>query len=350
MKARMQRSYRLVFGKSWWQHLLFWGVLFFLLLGIFSSGSSNWFLEINLIYTAIFLFPLAALTYMNLYVLISHLFRKEHYLAYALSLPFLVALGAGILYMLFERWIDHILPSYYFISYYSYWELLLFSGGVLILSTLLKLSRSWFLLLRMEQAQASQQLHTLQGQINPHFLLNSLQTIYALSLKSHEKTPEVILKLSDILKYTLYETEQAHIPLEDELNLVRDYVDMYRYRVDGDRIQILLTMDGDPGKLRIAPMLLIPFIENCFKHGLGPGKEAQSIHILVHIKGNEISLSTENPEKTRTHTPSAGLEGGGIGIRNTRRRLDILYPERHKLDISQNEGIFRVKLQLKLDS
>ena len=126
---------------------------------------------------------------------------------------------------------------------------MIYSGSILLLTTLLKLSRSWFMLLRMERMTTRHQLKSLQSQINPHFLLNSLQTIYALSLEKSDHTPEVILQLSEILKYTLYETEQPKIGLQKEMQLIKDYVEMYRYRVDPLRADIKLITEGDPEDL-----------------------------------------------------------------------------------------------------
>ena len=166
--------------------------------------------------------------------------------------------GAFFLYVLFDRWIDLILPNYYFISYYSVAQLMIYSGSILLLTTLLKLSRSWFMLLRIERISTTQQLRSLQSQINPHFLLNSLQTIYALSLEKSEHTPDVILQLSEILKYTLYETEHPKISLQKEIQLIKDYVDMHRYRVDPSRADISLNSRGRRGRFANCPHVADP--------------------------------------------------------------------------------------------
>ncbi|MCK4989355.1 MAG: sensor histidine kinase [Bacteroidales bacterium] len=271
----------MIFKSRWWQHLIFWGVVLFILLNIFKTSSS--LEKIDLIYTLIFMVPLIAISYLNLYHFIPRYLRKEQYLFYVLFFLVLLVAGAVFLYFLFDRWIDLVLPNYYFISYYSVPQLMLFTGSSLMLTTLLKLSRSWFMLLRVERMTTSHQLKSLQSQINPHFLLNSLQTIYALALERSERTPDVILQLSEILKYTLYETEHSRVKLEKEIGMIRDYVEMYRYRVDPIRADIKLEVEGEPGDLVIAPMLLIPFIENSFKHGLqgGPGGAFVRIHILI---------------------------------------------------------------------
>jgi sensor histidine kinase YesM len=334
----------MIFRNRWWQHLIFWGVVLFILLNIFSTSSS--YEKIDLIYTIIFLVPVIVITYLNLYYFIAHYLRKEKYLLYALFFLLMVAAGAFFLYFLFDRWIDLLLPNYYFISYYSVVQLMLFTGSILLLTTLLKLSRSWFMLLRMERMTTTHQLRSLQSQINPHFLLNSLQTIYALAMEKSERTKDVILQLSEILKYTLYETESSRIRLDTEIAMIRDYVEMYRYRVDPIRADIQMNVEGEPGELQIAPMLLIPFVENSFKHGLRGGSGGAFIRIAIRIEEGAMHFSIEN--NLGDSDPVELENRKGIGIENTKQRLELLYPGKYKLEIGKNDKIFRVKLYLKL--
>ena len=336
----------ILFRRRWWQHLIFWGVALMILLNVFSTSST--FQRIDLIYTLIFLVPVAGLVYLNLYLLIPRYLRREKYLLYGVSFIALVALGAVILYYLFDRWIDHILPGYYFISYYSIPQLMLYTGSFLILTTLLKLSRSWFMLLRMERMTASHQLRSLQSQINPHFLLNTLQTIYALSLEKSERTPGVILQLSEILKYTLYETEHPRVKLEKEIHMIRDYLEMYRYRLDPERAEIRFEVEGDPGDRLIAPMLFLPFIENSFKHGLQGGQKKAWVDIRFHIDPERVRFEIEN--NLGETDPVRWEKQGGIGIRNTRHRLGLLYPGKHHLRIERDRDTFRVSLEIETDT
>jgi len=338
-------SDRMIFRYRGWQHLLFWAGAVFIMLNIFNTSGS--FERIDLIYTLLFLVPLLGISYLNLYLAIPMLLRKERYGLYALVFITLAGTGALWLYFQFDRWIDHFLPHYYFISYYTVAQLLIFTGSILVLTTLLKLSRSWFIMLRTERLHTRNQLKVLQRQLNPHFLLNSLQTLYALSLEKSEKTPGAILQLSDILKYTLYETDRPRVRLEKEIELIRDYVEMYRFRVDPGRVEIRLKVTGDPGSLVIAPMLLIPFVENCFKHGLhgGPGREG--IFIGVHITPGHLEFSTLNP-LGKEENPDAVQKGIGIG--NTRQRLQLIYPGRHHLEIRRTGNQFSVNLQIELET
>jgi len=334
----------MIFRQRWWQHLIFWGVALFILLNIFKSSSS--IEKIDFIYTLIFMIPLIAIVYLNLYHFIPRYLRKEKYLWYACFFLGLLGLGALFLYFLFDRWIDIILPNYYFISYYSVPQLMLYTGSFLLLTTLLKLSRSWFMLLRVERMTTTHQLKSLQSQINPHFLLNSLQTIYALSLEKSDRTPQVILQLSEILKYTLYETEQSRVKLEKEIGMIIDYVEMYRHRVDPIRADIRLEMEGDTNEKEIAPMLFIPFIENSFKHGLQGGASEAFVHIQINIEPRHLRFLIRN---SMGGSDLVDLENRkGIGINNTKQRLELLYPGKHTLSINKEEGTFEVNLQIEL--
>ncbi|MCK4879388.1 MAG: histidine kinase, partial [Bacteroidales bacterium] len=342
--SRLNLTDLMIFKNRWWQHLVFWGVALLILFNIFKgSGSVE---KIDVIFTFIFLVPIVTIVYLNLYLAVPRFLRREKYLLYTLILLILIGGGALFLYLLFDRWIDLLLPGYYFISYYNVPVLMLYTGSFLVLTTLLKLSRSWFMLLRVERMTTTHQLQSLQSQINPHFLLNSLQTIYALSLERSERSPEVILQLSGILKYTLYETGQPTVELEKEIGMIRDYVEMYRHRVDPDRTDIKLEVDGDPGALLIAPMLLIPFIENSFKHGLRGSPGEAFVHIHMTISGQKLQFRIQN---SRGETDRVEPEQQkGIGIDNTRQRLELLYPGKHTIDIETKEDTFTVNLSIEL--
>jgi len=334
----------MIFKNRWWQHLFFWAAALLILLNIFkSSGSVE---KIDVIYTFLFLLPIVCIVYLNLYLAVPRFLKRERYLYYTLLFLLLLIGGALFLYLLFGSWIDWILPGFYFISYYNLPVLMLYTGSFLLLTTLLKLSRSWFMLLRLERLTTTNQLQALQSQINPHFLLNSLQSIYALSLAKSDKSPEVILQLSQILKYTLYETGQATVKLRKEIGMIKDYVGMYRHRVDPGRIKITLEVKGDPGELQIAPMLLIPFIENSFKHGLLGNQDSGFVDIHLDISTDKLQFRVCN--SCGGSDPLELESKGGIGIQNTRQRLDLLYPGKHKLDIETGENTFTVYLSLEL--
>lgn len=325
-------------------HIMYWCAGFLVLLNIFSADTSPE--KIDIIYTAFFIAPLILSTYINLYVLVPAFLRKERLLMYSLSFILLVFISGGVNFLLFDRWIDHLLSDYYFITYDEFGILLVYAIVFLALSTMLKLSREWLLFLRRDRQKKQVQLKNLRSQINPHFLLNSLQTIYSMSLNRSEQTPATVLQLSEILKFTLYETENERVDLERELEVIKDYVEMYRHRVDPVRAGIRLHISGEPGKLKIAPMLFLPFIENSFKHGLQGAEKEAFVHIDFRIRENFLTFTIENNKGESDLMENSAFSG--IGIKNTKQRLAILYPGKHSLDIDKNGKTFKVTLQIEL--
>lgn len=325
-------------------HVLFWCAGFIVLLNIFAGSSEPE--KIDFIYTLFFILPIVAGVYLNLYLFIPRLLRKGYLFFYLLAMALLIAFVAGIIYLLFDRWIDLLLQNYFFISYDEYWILLIYASVFLALSTLLKLSREWMLFLRGDRQKNIVKLKNLQAQINPHFLLNSLQTIYSMSMNRSEKTPETVLQLAEILKFSLYETEYEKVSLARELEVLRDYIAMYRHRLDPIRAKITFNIEGDSENLQVVPLLFLPFIENAFKHGLQGSEKKAFVHINFRINENMLNFDIENnignPDSHERKIYS------GIGIENTRKRLDISYPDRHQLKINRENEVFKVSLKLDL--
>lgn len=339
-------------------HLLFWAGAFIVLLNIFKE--SEGYEKIDILYTLFFILPLLVAVYTNIYLLIPALLKRQHIIAWILSMITLCFISAGINYLLFEKWIDHILPNYYFISGYDLIDLIIYSSVFLLLTTLIKLSKEWFILTRDEGEKTRTQLKQLQAQINPHFLLNSLQTIYSLSLNKSEKTPGSILQLSEILKFTLYESEDEQVTLERELEVVKDYVEMYRHRLDPIRAKIRMNITGDAEDLKIIPLLFLPFIENSFKHGLQGSEKDAYVTIDFQIMEKKLNFNIENSKgvtdpvehQGQTEFPMPGRSSsaghGGIGINNTRKRLKLYYKGKHDLKVMETNDIYCVKLTLEL--
>lgn len=325
-------------------HLLFWAGAFLVLLQIFKNSPG--FEKIDVLYTLFFMLPIVLAVYINLYVLIPFLLQKQHILAYIISSLILCFLSAGFIYLLFEHWIDYILKNYYFISSLQLTNLMIYTSVFVLATTLIKLSKEWFILTRNEGEKTRTQLKNLQAQINPHFLLNSLQTIYSLSLNKSEKAPDSILQLSDILKFTLYESEDELVSLERELEVVRDYVEMYRLRLDPIRAKVSLNIAGETEELKVIPLLFLPFIENSFKHGLQGSEKEAFVEIDFQINEKRVNFSIENNKGKADHIEKAGH--GGIGISNTRKRLDLYYKGKFDLKVKETKETYAVNMTLDL--
>lgn len=195
---------------------------------------------------------------------------------------------------------------------------------------------------QIQTQQAIAELSILKSQISPHFLFNVLNSLYSLSLKKSDETPNTILKLSDILRYSLYETQVKEVSLADEIHILNTYIDIERLRMP-DNANIAFHYDHVKENVRITPMLLLPLIENMFKHGTD-STVGQS-YINAKLSCNDISLifTCENNFKE-----SERKEVGGIGIENIRKRLQLIYPSRHQFQIEKSNGIFKVILEIKL--
>jgi sensor histidine kinase YesM len=197
---------------------------------------------------------------------------------------------------------------------------------------------------RIELEKAIAELNFLKAQLNPHFLFNTLNNLYALILEKSDKSGECVLKLADILKYILAEGKEDRVSLKKELLLLENYIELERLRKpDAD---VSFTKEGAVNDYQITPLILLPFIENSFKHGLNTVSRNGFIHTNIKVENQLLSLSIEN------NIPPAGntvaVQSHGIGIENVKKRLELLYPNRYALTIEKSMGSFLVKLQLQL--
>jgi hypothetical protein len=295
-------------------------------------------------YIVIFHLTIVASVYFNWKVLIPRYLSQNRFGKYILSLAALIWTSAVINFALFEFGIDKIFPSLYFISYYNIWELVLIIKLYVLFTMAIFLGWQYIGMLIANREKAQKELSTLKAQINPHFLFNNLNTIYSLASNNDARTKDVILQLSDFLRYVLYDTSNATIPLEKEVGIISKYVDLQKERVNPSLTQIILTIEGNFENLMIAPLLLLPLAENCFKHGIGnkPGK----IQIYIGVNGKQLIFTTENSIALREKNGED--VSGGIGIKNVEDRLNLLYPNRHTLHFNEADGIFNVEMKIEL--
>lgn len=325
------------------QHILFWCLSFLVLLNVLKVSAQ--IKPIDLIYTIIFHIPIVVVVYFNLRILIPALLERGKYILYAGSLLPLVALGAVFYLALFNRWIDYIFEGYYFIAFYSFWDISLYLLIYLFTTILLHLARGWFRLQEIETERNRAELKALRSQINPHFLFNSLNSIYSLARKNSKEVPDTIIRLSNLLRHVIYDSDRELIPLEKELEMIRNYIDLQNLRTA--KQNIAFRIKGDLKNLQIAPMIILPFVENSFKHGIKGGQADAFMEINVEVVDAELDLFIENSKGKALDL--AQNEPKGIGIENVRKRLDLLYPDRHRLKIIDNTDTFGVNLHLQLD-
>ena len=185
----------------------------------------------------------------------------------------------------------------------------------------------------------------LKAQVNPHFLFNTLNSLYGLSMYAPAQTPAAITKLSDLMRYTLYGTETELVPLEREISFLRNYVDLQRLRHEA-KADVTFEVSGSPDGLSIAPLLLLVFVENAFKHGAQASLAPPMIQIDLTVAEKNLALNVVNnaPDCDKPKADS----NGGIGHKNARRRLDLFYPGRHELTTYCQDGKYTVNLKIDL--
>lgn len=208
---------------------------------------------------------------------------------------------------------------------------------VLALTTGLKLGMEWFSQQQrnqeLERERLQAELKFLKSQINPHFLFNTLNNLYALSLQKSDKAPEMILKLSEMMRYLLYESNEKMVPLANEIRCMENYIELERIRQD-ERTRIQLEINCKENGKMIAPLLFIPFLENSFKHGVNSAIEAGWIHIRLDEKDGALFFEVENNKPAK---PMKKGSENGIGLQNVKRRLELIYPQKHELTISDTD-------------
>ena len=193
--------------------------------------------------------------------------------------------------------------------------------------------------IKAESEKVNAELSFLKAQINPHFLFNTLNNIYTLSLTQSEKTPVSIMKLSNIMRYVTDDVRSDFVPLDNEVKCIGDYIDLQKLRL-GNKTIVDFSVEGDVTGRQIAPLIMMSFIENTFKYGISK-KENCTIKIKINVEPGTISLYCENKIFSRQIA-----ERSGIGIANTRHRLQLLYPGNYSLTIGDDDGLFKVNLVL----
>lgn len=333
-------EYRIAIG-----HLLFWLILLTILI-ITDFKGLGW--PLVFYQKAVDVIFYALIIYLNLKYLIPNYLTKKKFWIYVglllLSIILLTPIKITIQVLLSNT------PGYqgYFIANQSYIFMSMFIVGSA--STIYGIISDWFIQqsekMELKTQTMQSELKFLKSQINPHFLFNTLNNLYALTLKKSDDAPEIVLKLSEMMRYMLYECNEKEVPLAKEVTYMRNYLDLERLR-QHEKVDINLSVEGDITDQRIAPLLLIPFIENSFKHGLSNQINHGWVNISMQIKGDHLLFEIEN-SKTPSQPKLTHRKSGGIGLVNVRRRLNLLYDDRYQLKIKNEPNLYRVILDLNL--
>ncbi len=194
-----------------------------------------------------------------------------------------------------------------------------------------------------EKLQKEMELNYLKAQVNPHFLFNSLNSIYSLSREQSPETPDLVMQLSELMRYQLESSKKDSVLLEEELKFIENYLLLEEKRLS-ERCNVEFLMEGDLLDLRIAPLLLIPFVENAVKHGAQSTNEQSKIDISISIKNTTLHFCVNNSKPSIL----SASKREGTGLENVKRRLNLLYPNSHLLDINDEDKVYRVNLSIDL--
>lgn len=220
---------------------------------------------------------------------------------------------------------------------------------IVIFVGMLRFAKDWFELearkKEVENEKLTAELSFLKEQINPHFLFNTLNNLYYLAYTKSENTTEVIAKLSQMMRYMIYESNHSVVPMSREIEYMQNYISLERLRLN-NQIPIKFDVEGDPAAAKIAPLILITFLENAFKHGVNANNQQAWVNVLIRVDQNSCTYTVENSKLNGASTVHG--EKSGIGLNNVRRRLELSYPGRHDLQVKDEHSKYRVDLKLKL--
>jgi two-component system, LytTR family, sensor kinase len=328
-------------------HSLIWIslLLFFLLIG--GSGKITYKAFVMIVYFGLINI---AIFYINYLVILPKLLNKRKYLWCAISMILLVLIAGLIKYGLATVFNDIVLirgeKKQYHLGFWEYYLGAVFIGCFfMFLSTALKFMMDWFVNEKvktdLENQKLIAELAFLKSQINPHFLFNTLNNIYSLAYQQSDKTPAAILKLSEIMRYMLYESNEDMVDLSKEIRYLENYIELQRLRFKNEAF-VTLEICGHADNQKIMPLVLIAFVENAFKHGVAT-EEKNPIVISICIEHDKLRFKIRNKVNNLNKD-----ETGGIGLMNVKRRLNLFYKDHFNLEISNERGYYTSELLLHL--
>lgn len=353
-----ERKYRLQRHAAFW---IFWWLFF----GILYSYTAKFSLfpdfkriPVSMVDSFFFMIPHMFLTYSLIYFVVPKFVVRGKYIESAILVLFLFFLVACISALIGKFMLPFLRFHLFSVPYNDYVNttFLLFllaglRGAITIggLAAAIKLMKYWYIKeqrnLQLEKENMESQLQLLKAQIHPHFLFNTLNNIYSFTQTTSPAAAKMVTVLSDLLRYILYEGTQPFVSLSKELKMIEDYINLEKIRY-GNKLELHLNLPAQTNDLLIAPLLLLPLVENCFKHGTSNVLEQPWIHLQVSIKNTELQIKLLNG---KVNHPATNTNSAGIGIKNVQQRLSLLYPGKHELNITSEEDVFIVNLKLELE-
>ncbi|MGL1885840.1 MAG: sensor histidine kinase [Reichenbachiella sp.] len=337
-------------GWSWTRttrHLFYWG--FWLLFYCVINGSlhGNNYLQWA-IFEAVMMTIKLPYAYFIAFYLLPKFIPKKNYMGLGIAMIG-IAFFASILVLCVYRYYPIDIGKYKDFSFpyitYVTLDLLYMSSFVVVI----KLIQMFYVQQKnnaiLSQEKVKSELQILRNQLQPHFLFNTLNNIYSLVISDDKQAASSILKLSDILSYMLYDCNVDQISTEKEVQLIKNYIELEKIRY-GDRLELSFSSTGNIQNSFLPPLLLIPFLENAFKHGIAKTEGKSWMRVVLNITENELNFMVENNIPNTTDGSSSNLKSG-IGLENIQKRLNIIYPERHEIKVNKEDS-YLVKLKIQL--
>ncbi len=321
-------------------HIVFWIMLFLPSILFRYNGPSNSFSETFTYRLIINNLLLAVLFYANAFYLYPVVFKNKKLLIYAISV-FIVVIALGFLSKYIENEIFPVKKKWgrpFYLNLISYVFILGISCSYRIIIDHLKFKE---INKDKETENLKTELSFLRSQVSPHFMFNVLNNLVSLARKKSDKMEPALLQLSALLRYMLYEGNHGKISLNQEINYLKGYIELQKLRF-GDDVEISFTLEGNPDDFELEPMLLIPFVENAFKHGMGT-IELPKISISMVVKNKTLVFEVQNDVAPKGESKD---KSSGIGLNNTKRRLELLYEDKHQLEVKEVDQKYKVKLKL----
>ena len=342
-------------------HILFWLVVLTILTVIYGAGMPDYWLTIGIV--SIFMPIHIGYFYLIAYVIIPRFFDRKKYTQFVL-LFVLIVVGSTLAFRLMEILVaDPIIynavkkndPTFVWRKLEGSFRQQLAKPTYLIsafeqtnifvwIALSVKFFKMWF---DRRQAAMEAELNFLKGQLHPHFLFNTLNNLYALTLKQSPQSPGVVMGLAEILRYMMYEANTEIVQLERDISILKSYIELEKIRYE-ERLDINFSINGLGPDFKIAPLLILPLVENAFKHGASEQIGQAWINMDLRVKSNALKFKISN-SKPETSVQDDRPHHVSIGLANVRKRLEILYPGAHNLKIMDEEDVFAVILEIDLD-
>lgn len=328
-------------------HLIFWVAVFFAWYYFRADdyAKQTTALRVTLIKVA----DLALMIYITNYVFIPYLLYKKKYLWFGLAFVSLILVSSILKMNIIGRMLNN--PALY--NWSTNWKgrvydnvlphFFLVTAGVAV-KLLFDYARLQRRMAEIAKEKAEAELNFLKSQINPHFIFNSLNSVYFLIEKENKEARAALQKFSDMLRYQLYEMNGARIPIEKEVSFLKDYMDLQRLRID-EKYDVQFNLDVSVYGLQIEPLLLIPLMENAFKHVSHHAGQQNFVHVSIGRDNGSLCFKVENSKDDQLASHSSS---SGIGLQNVKRRLELLYPGKYDLNVKETTDVFSVHLKIQL--